>query len=717
MQNLSSLAQPVFDWLSEKETIEAFIPPIGLNLLSSMKVALYDLSPFEKEGLKEDDSLQIHEAPSKLREVEILLENLKTLYEKAPFSFDDVIVLAPNMESYHPYIKLVFTNDPIFGFFSDAPQSKPILPLFFDFIESRFEPSLLFTLLDSPHFQKQTPFSEEEIDFFRSLVEEKGIDWGFNLQMRQEILGENNLSSRGSWCFAFDNIIQSLPFSSSNIEISKFELLGEWISFIQKLHLDLYTFKKGSHSIFEWIEITSSLLDTYFERFEERESLKKELRKLFEVGSFVKEEFFYPSIKQVIDSYFKEKKESLSCPIRFSSITDPAIPSVAILCVLGLDEESFPRRPSHSSINQLKKAKGVDHQPEIGEKDRYFFIQTILSAKNHLIFSFVNRSPLDGKELYPSPLLKELPTKITSHSPLPPFYKKEDSLPSLSPSIPKEPTEISYKSLMKLMKHPLQFYANEVAGIYFESREEETKKKNSEFFLSYQDRAILSSKLLRKEAKELLKEIDHNNLLPTALFKEVAETEIEERLEEMKEHYQSLGIDKEEIFSLLLHPSIEKLSFLNEELWTAPTIPIPLSPDRSIILYGKIDFLTPKGVLINGEDCFEELWKALPTLYLVAHLFKEIPQTLLFAKSGTKKSFSIEDPLTSLTSLINYYLAAYKTPSPLMPNRVESLFKGDVEKFLLLAEKKESFFQDPYLIQITPDLSFPWKDHLPIIPI
>jgi hypothetical protein len=259
------------------------------------------------------------------------------------------------------------------------------------------------------------------------------------------------------------------------------------------------------------------------------------------------------------------------------------------------------------------------------------------------------------------------------------------------------------------MKHPLQFYANEVAGIYLESREEEKKKENSEFFLSYQDRALLSSKLLTKESEELFKEADHNNFLPTALFKEVAEKEIQERLIEMKEHYRALGINKGEIFSVLLHPSSEKLSFLTEEIATAPAIHI-----ENIILHGKIDFLTPHGALINGEETFEELWKALPALYLSAHLFNK--PTLLFAKSGTQKTFSIEDSLAGLASLIRYYLAALKAPSPLMPNRVEALIKGDMERFHAQALKKDTFFQDPYLLQIDPDLSFPWKEFLPLFP-
>jgi exodeoxyribonuclease V gamma subunit len=94
-----------------------------------------------------DDSIQIHSAPSKLREVEVVWE----IIQRLPFKPSEILVLAPDMQSYAPFVELVFHQ-----------RGGP-----FDFaifcLEARSKSSLmqgLETLLELSHYR----FSKESVE-------------------------------------------------------------------------------------------------------------------------------------------------------------------------------------------------------------------------------------------------------------------------------------------------------------------------------------------------------------------------------------------------------------------------------------------------------------------------------------------------------------------------------------------------------------------------
>ena len=81
------------------------------NLLDAIKSEML----FQKEqkntllSLENESSFEIHSAPSKLREVQILYNNiLKLLNDDPELSLDDITVFAPNINEYAPFINFVF---------------------------------------------------------------------------------------------------------------------------------------------------------------------------------------------------------------------------------------------------------------------------------------------------------------------------------------------------------------------------------------------------------------------------------------------------------------------------------------------------------------------------------------------------------------------------------------------------------------------------------
>jgi exodeoxyribonuclease V gamma subunit len=83
-----------------------------------------------------------------------------------------------------------------------------------------------------------------------------------------------------------------------------------------------------------------------------------------------------------------------------------AIPFRAVF-VLGLGQDSFPRAAGRDELDLrvgARKAGDVDRR----EQDMYMFLETLLSARDHVTLSYVARDEITGDELPASPVLLEL---------------------------------------------------------------------------------------------------------------------------------------------------------------------------------------------------------------------------------------------------------------------------------------------------------------------
>lgn len=737
--NLGQMGIPLFHHLSEKQSEEEYAVKEESSLLSTLQQEIFNLRP-QKDSYTIDDSIEVHSAPTKLREIEILLHNLKRLYKQSPFTENQVVVLTPNVDDYYPYIEWVFGNDDIFGYnissLSTPPPTSTLLTIrrFFSLLDGRFEPKELFTLLKSPAFLQKLPFTLEEVEYFEAVVRERGINWGFDLKERKELLHNNDLSDHGSWMRGFETLIKEIAHLSSTIELSKAELLGNFIAFIENLHTDLLNCKKN-RPLSDWLILFEDLISSYFDFTEESLYFIKEIERLRDLSFAIDDPYSYTSIKRILHEIFHSKSYSArsqnGIPISFATIPEGSLPPVNILCLIGLDEDSFPKRATYRSINQLKKRKGCDPQVESPEKDRYSFLEALITPKDHLFISYVFLHEKDGKILNPSLLVKELfhhfkcdftkknpPTSFSKSIVQNEYYSKRDFqlakafFEKKGCEIPKiaakeiEVKEINITNLFKLARHPLQFFCNESLGIYFGKEDEEKQKQSREFALSYLDKAILLNQALVQDENVVLKNAEETNLLPTALFRKGALFELQETIESMKENLSTLKLDRKEFFSLHLSPACSEIVF-REHIAIAPALHL-----KDVTLYGKIDSVTKEGLFIHKEESFEELWKHYPLLLVLKMALPEIPTTLLFGKSATRRHIPIPNEEKSLLSYIEYYKEALKTASPLMPDRVEAYLKGDQERFTKLCLNTKTLFKDPYLEAIQPNLDSPWNSYL-----
>src|SRR5690606_29976666 len=83
-----------------------------------------------------------------------------------------------------------------------------------------------------------------------------------------------------------------------------------------------------------------------------------------------------------------------------------------VVALLGLNYDAFPRKEKNSAFSLIGA-----HQPgdrNIRDNDKHLFLETIVSAKEHLYLSYTGRSVRDNSELPPSVLVDELLDYIAS---------------------------------------------------------------------------------------------------------------------------------------------------------------------------------------------------------------------------------------------------------------------------------------------------------------
>jgi exodeoxyribonuclease V gamma subunit len=83
-----------------------------------------------------------------------------------------------------------------------------------------------------------------------------------------------------------------------------------------------------------------------------------------------------------------------------------AIPFRAVF-VLGLGQDAFPRSQGRHELD-LREGQRLPGDVDGREQDLYMFLETLLSAREHLTFSYVSRDEITGDELPASPALLEL---------------------------------------------------------------------------------------------------------------------------------------------------------------------------------------------------------------------------------------------------------------------------------------------------------------------
>ncbi|MDR3624130.1 MAG: exodeoxyribonuclease V subunit gamma [Chlamydiales bacterium] len=729
---------------------------------------------------KDDDSVQVYAAPSKYREVQILYEKILSIVSANQFLLDDVVVMAPSIAEYAPHIKAIFgCKESLMDFqlldvkVAEQNSYAEGMLLLLGLLDNRWSVTSLMALLQHPQFQKKHTFSDSQVQEIEKWTRKMHLSWGNDNDHRKEMLQrlygrDFDVSIRSTWEQCFEGIMKDLVGSDSESfaeeSFTMASLLGKWQELLRSLRSDLRVLEDGSmFSLKEWSAYLKCLLQAYFifneskVQIEEWNYLIDKFTLLSKADYFLDSseniKFSFVSIRPHLQEMLQEEvfavHDNKLRAVRFCSLLPMRAIPAKVICLIGLNEEAFPRKNHKSLLDFRGLYKDSDYSPTSADYDRYLFLEALLSARSHFIMSYSKGKDEDSathsqfiteflsynKNAFTVPLTvvnhpldafaasyfsKQNMCSQSAYALAKAYYKKDRCAPFrpfpdffvhadviIDPHS-KENAIVKISDLKAALANPLKLYLNQELNLYLS--QEEKMQDNEISLLSPLLLYQIKKASLRHPLEKIFAVLEKENKLSQGLFKNLSKKHIIEEVEKLHQELYEQGIGLESIVKIHLKEKCRKQTQVSYNTILSPPISIPFE-NGSVLITGKIEEISSKGLLSFRKDQFKEALKELPS-YLVLHALQEVPseRALLFCKDGKKKKAFFENPFPLLQKLLSYYYFCRKNPLLFSSEWSEDMMKSASLKL----KNKVKMALEEYIGVVDPYINFACnKDDLP----
>ncbi len=434
---------PSWCGLAESELpFESYLPEDALpSMLQLLQEDILTNAEFSSGDVRhvvrdDDNSIQIHNCHSPLREVEVLHDVLLDALDSDPgLEPGDIIVMAPDIAGYEPYIRAVFGSGVLRDSYSVCDRAVKTVnhaaAAFLGILElcrSKFRLSEVFELLENPALKVHQALSGDELEKIRRRVSDAGVRWGVDAGQRYEFCGV--AFDEYSWKQGLDRLILGyavLPEDGADefgegedviipvdaAEGSAAAGLGEFISFI-KLLIETGKSIQRERTLDEWEKLLSSLLDSCLSTddalYIKNTAVRTAVAELGErAGRLGGRTITFDLLRYILEGKLGDidSSEPFLCGnITFCSLIPMRSIPMKTVAILGLNDGAFPRRDFTSELNIVPPLKrGIDHSPSL--EDRFLFLESILSARKKLLLFYQGRDRQDNSGKPPAVPLGE----------------------------------------------------------------------------------------------------------------------------------------------------------------------------------------------------------------------------------------------------------------------------------------------------------------------
>ncbi len=388
----------------------------------------------KQKALAADDSITIHACHSRMRETEVLKDQLlKCLDEEPSLGIRDIVVMTPNIANYAPYISAVFEDIPHAIADRNMLDSNDPLSIFLRFLslsQNRWELESVFDVLDQTVVYEKFTLLATDIENIRSWIAETHIRWGESAEHRQELgfpafienswqagierllMGYAN-SNDSQFCEinGADSEQSVLPFAE--IEGSQAQALGGLYDFFSLLSQAKRTFS-NRHTLRYWVEHLTYFAERLLVSTDDfQHSYTALITLITELENF--QEVHQKKVSlEVIQAWFNTAATSQQSAAGFlrgqltfcSMLPMRAIP-FKVIALMGMNEGEYPRVETRTAFDLMANdfRKG-DKSPRVDE--RYQFLEVLLSAQQQLIITYIGQSKNSNKTIPPSVVVSEL---------------------------------------------------------------------------------------------------------------------------------------------------------------------------------------------------------------------------------------------------------------------------------------------------------------------
>ncbi len=388
----------------------------------------------------EDHSIQVHACHSRMREVEVLHDRLLALFEADPkLEARDVIVMMPDVESYAPYVEAVFAprgdERPQIPFqiarqnLSTIHRVVDAFEAVLDVLPGRMAATDLLDLLELGPIRERFDLTEQDLEQVHRWVAGSSVRWGVDGEHRRAV-GQPAFE-QNTWRFGLDRLLlgyampghgQRLFADTSpydDVEGSDAQVLGRLAEFLETL-FGLRQSVSGQHRSEHWHEALSQLLEAMVAVADENESEHQLIRRALDqlVEDCRSAGFDEPLDLQAVRAQLAELLQGtrftrsahnlFSGGVGFCSFDAARAIPFQVVCMLGMDDDAFPRRDSLFGLDRMRQGGRELGDPSASDDNRLGFLLALLCARKQVLITYVGQSIRDNAQLPASVLVEEL---------------------------------------------------------------------------------------------------------------------------------------------------------------------------------------------------------------------------------------------------------------------------------------------------------------------
>ncbi len=426
--------------LDHYELKENFTAPVPGTCLQTIQADLLNLiNPLEQKdetrGSPDDGSIQIHSCHGPLREVELLYDRLLAILAQDPsLSPADILVMTPDLATYAPLIRAVFT-DPYdentlipFSIADTGPNREKTIMDGFDnllhIMTGRFQAPEIISLLDNPLIAAKFSFTDQDIAVIRGWLQGAGIRWGINRDMMKELdlpplteiswqAGRERLllgyAMAAEPLTAFDDVY---PYADFNADDSL--LLGGFLDFLDLL-ISFRSQVTKRHSLLKWQKILAAIQANFFSSEPPFTEAYAGLAKLLsDLGGQEEEQTSIRLSLEIIRATLRQSYEGrlhsrgfMGSGVTFCAMLPMRSIPFKVIAMIGMNDTTFPRLKKNLEFDlTMVEPRPGDRNPR--ENDKYLFLETFISARRIFYLSYCGLSLQNNSPAPPSVLVSEL---------------------------------------------------------------------------------------------------------------------------------------------------------------------------------------------------------------------------------------------------------------------------------------------------------------------
>ncbi|GAB3400763.1 exodeoxyribonuclease V subunit gamma [Massilia agilis] len=413
------------------------------TLLSQVQAAVRDLLPLPEHPHVPPDpadrSIEFHIAHSVQREVEVLHDQLLSLFAQEPtLRPRDVVVMVPDIDTFSAAIHAVFDqhkrSDPRYIPFEIGDvKDRSVNPLLvalewlLRLPQQRCRQSEVRDLLDVPSLAARFGLDEDDLPTLARWIEGAGVRWGLDGAHRAG-LGLGAAGEQNAWMFGVRRMLLGYASGAgaSFHDIEPYpevggldaELAGSLAQLIESLLAWRDTLARP-HRPAEWGMRARALLAAFFKAHDEADrlmllDLDKALQCWLELCDNAGFDEAVP-LAVLREAWLGQIDEPtlnhqfVSGGVTFCTLMPMRAVPFRVVCLLGMNDGDFPRRAQQADFDLLAvPGTGRPGDRSRRDDDRYLMLEALLAARDKLYVSWVGRNVRDNTEQPASVLVSQL---------------------------------------------------------------------------------------------------------------------------------------------------------------------------------------------------------------------------------------------------------------------------------------------------------------------